>query len=83
MENKKPQIVAIDGVEYDANNFNAEQVALLNHCVDLDRKIGSTAFQLQQLQGGKDYFIGLLKQALTAKTDEGAAVQDVVLSTEG
>ena len=70
MENKKPQIVTIDNVEYDANEFTQEQALLFNHCVDLDRKIGSTTFQLQQLQGGKDYFVGLLKQALEAKKEE-------------
>lgn len=70
MENKKPQIVTIDNVEYDANEFTQEQALLFNHCVDLDRKINSTTFQLQQLQGGKDYFVGLLKQALEPKTEE-------------
>lgn len=64
MENKKPQIVTIDGVEYDANNFSEQQAVLFNHCVDLDRKIGSTTFQLQQLQVGKDAFIKMLKDAL-------------------
>ena len=62
MENKKPQIVHIDNVEYDANDFNEEQVLLFNHCLDLDRKINSTTFQLQQLQVGKDAFLKMLKQ---------------------
>jgi hypothetical protein len=69
MENKKPQIVTIDGVEHDANTFTENQILLLNHTIDLDRKIGSTQFQLQQLQVGKDSFLKLLKDAL--------AVQDV------
>ena len=64
MENKKPQIVTIDGVEHDANNFSEQQVLLLNHCMDLDRKISSTQFQLQQLQVGKDAFLKMLKDAL-------------------
>lgn len=64
MENKKPHTVSIDGVEYDANNFNEQQALLFNHCVDLDRKMASTNFQLQQLQVGKDAFIGLLKAEL-------------------
>ena len=74
MENKKPQIVTIDGVDHDANDFNENQILLLNHCVDLDRKIGSTQFQLQQLQVGKDSFLKLLKDALIADTEK---VQDV------
>ena len=69
MENKKPQIVTIDGIEHDANNFNEQQILLLNHTVDLDRKIGSTTFQLQQLQVGKDAFLKLLKDELTKPQD--------------
>lgn len=68
MENKKPQIVTIDGVEHDANTFTEQQVLLLNHTIDLDRKIGSTTFQLQQLQVGKDAFLKMLKDALAADT---------------
>jgi hypothetical protein len=70
MENKKPQIVNIDGTEYDANNFNENQILLLNHCVDLDRKIGSTQFQLQQLNVGKDAFLNMLKEALKEQPAE-------------
>ena len=64
MENKKPQIVTIDGVEHDANTFTEQQILLLNHTIDLDRKIGSTQFQLQQLMVGKDAFLGMLKAEL-------------------
>jgi len=74
MENKKPQIVTIDGTEFNANTFTENQILLLNHTIDLDRKIGSTQFQLQQLQVGKDSFLKLLKDALAADT---AQVQDV------
>jgi hypothetical protein len=68
-KDKQPQIVTIDNVEYDANNFNEEQGLLFNHCVDLDRKIASTNFQLQQLTVGKDSFIKLLKTALEPKEE--------------
>ena len=64
MENKKPQIVTIDGVEHDANTFNEQQILFMNHCIDLDRKIGSTQFQMQQLQVGKDAFMKMLKDSL-------------------
>jgi hypothetical protein len=70
MANKQSQIVNIDGTEYDANNFNENQILLLNHCVDLDRKIGSTQFQLQQLNVGKDAFLNMLKEALKEQPAE-------------
>ncbi len=66
---KSPQIVTIDGVEHDANNFTEQQILLLNHTIDLDRKIGSTQFQLQQLQVGKDAFLKLLKAELDKPQD--------------
>jgi hypothetical protein len=75
METKKPQIVAIDGTEFNANDFTEQQTLLLQHCIDLDRKIGSTQFQLQQLQVGKDSFLKLLKEALaTTEKVEAEAV---------
>ena len=61
---KSPQIVTIDNVEYNANDFNEQEVTYLNHIIDLDRKIGSTQFQLQQLMVGKDAFLGMLKAEL-------------------
>jgi len=64
MANKQSQIVNIDGTEYDASEFNENQLLLLNHTIDLDRKIGSTQFQLQQLNVGKDAFLTMLKEAL-------------------
>ena len=70
MENKKPQIVTINDTEYDANTFTERQVLLLNHGVDLDRKIGSTEFQLQQLKVGKDAFLKLLLDDIAASKEE-------------
>jgi hypothetical protein len=67
--NKDPQIVTIDGTEYDANTFTEQQKMLLEHCVDLERKIGSCRFQLDQLNVGKDAFLTLLKQSLAPKSE--------------
>jgi len=64
VETKKPQLVTIDGTEYNANDFNEQEVMYLNHLMDLDRKIGSTQFQLQQLMVGKDAFLTMLKAEL-------------------
>ena len=63
-------IVKIDDVEYDANNFSAEQAQLFHHCIDLDQKIAGASFQLQQLNVSKDAFIQMLKTALETKTKE-------------
>lgn len=77
MANKQPQIVSVDDVEYNVEDLNEKQVVLLNHVADLDRKIGSTKFQLDQLQVGRDAFFALLKQALEEKPEE---VQEEVVA---
>lgn len=69
MATEKSQIVSIDGVEYDTKDFTEQQTVLLNHVVDLERKIGSTRFQLDQIQVGRDAFFNMLKEALAAKPE--------------
>lgn len=75
MANQQSQIVTIDGVEHKLEDLTDQQQALLNHVADLDRKIGSTRFQLDQLQVGRDAFFAMLKTALEAKPEE--AVTDI------
>ena len=67
-ENKKTPI-NIDGVEYQYEDFTGEQQTLVNHCVDLDRKINSTAFNLDQLRIGKEAFVKMLKESLDKKVE--------------
>lgn len=67
-ENKKTPIV-IDEVEYFFEDMTDEQKTMVNHIADLDRKIGSSRFNLDQLNVGKDAFINLLKDNLTKKAE--------------
>ena len=68
--NKQPQIVNIEGTDYDINEFTDQQKILLEHCLDLDRKINSCKFQLDQLNVGKDAFLQILKNSLAQPKDE-------------
>jgi hypothetical protein len=74
MANQQSQIVSIDGVEHKVEDLTEQQQLLLNHVADLDRKIGSTKFQLDQLQVGRDAFFTMLKTALAQPPE---AVSDV------
>ena len=70
MGEKKTTPITIDDVEYVFEDMTPEQQALVNHCLDLDRKIGSTQFNLDQLQVGKQAFVQLLKEKLAAPEAE-------------
>jgi hypothetical protein len=67
-ENIKKTSITIDDVEYFYEDMTQEQQVLVNHLADLDRKIGSSQFNLDQLSVGKNAFINLLKDTL--KKDE-------------
>lgn len=69
MGEKKTTPIVIDDVEYQFEDMTQEQQMLVNHVADLDRKIGSATFNLDQLRVGKDAFIQLLKQSLEKKED--------------
>ena len=69
MANQQSQIVTIDGVEHKVEDLTEQQTVLLNHVADLERKIGSTKFQLDQLSVGRDAFFTMLKAALEAKPE--------------
>lgn len=62
--NKTPQTVTVDGVEYELDNFSQDQKMLLEHCLDLDRKLASCSFQMDQLRVGKEAFFSMLKKSL-------------------
>ena len=65
MTEKKTQVITIDEREYNVEDFTDEQKVLINHVMDLDRKIGSTKFNLDQLNVGRGAFMNALKDTLT------------------
>jgi len=69
---KEPQTVSIEGKEYNLDDFTQEQRVMLEHCMDLDRKIASCQFQFDQLRVGKDAFLKMLQQSLesTVKAED-------------
>ena len=67
MGEKKTQPITVDGVDYEFESMTDEQKLLVNHCLDLDRKIASTQFNLDQLRVGKDAFVKMLKDSLETK----------------
>jgi hypothetical protein len=64
MENIKKNQVTIDDVEYAFEDMTQEQQTMVNHLIDLDRKIGSSQFNLDQLNVGKQAFLSMLRESL-------------------
>jgi septal ring factor EnvC (AmiA/AmiB activator) len=58
------QTITIADKEHKVSDLTTEQVALVNHVQDLDRKIGSSQFNLDQLNVGRSAFMNLLTENL-------------------
>jgi hypothetical protein len=69
-ENKNT--ITINGTEYTEDQLTDQQKVMVNHVSDLDRKIGSTQFNLDQLNVGREAFVNMLTQSLAAPAQEAA-----------
>ena len=69
----KQTVLTIDGVEYILEQMSDKQRMLVEHVADLDRKLHSSKFSLDQLQVGRDAFFSLLKQELSADAEPSVA----------
>ncbi len=64
MAEKQPKTITINGTEYTEDQLTDQQKVMINHVADLDRKIGSTQFNLDQLQVGRKAFMDMLEASL-------------------
>ena len=65
-QNKKEKepLLSIDGNEYSVDELDDNQKLMVSHLSDLNRKIDSTTFNLQQLQFGRQAFVDALKASI-------------------
>lgn len=62
-KNEKTPVV-IDDVEYNFEDLEPQQQAMFNHVIDLNRKISSAQFNLDQLTIGRQAFLNMLTESL-------------------
>jgi hypothetical protein len=60
MVEKKTQTITINDKDYTEDQLTDQQKTMINHIADLDRKIASAQFNLDQLRVGKDAFVNML-----------------------
>ena len=67
-KNSDPK-VNLNGVDYSINDMTDDQKVLLAHANDLNRKVDSAKFNLQQMEIGRNAVVNALSEALTKKDD--------------
>jgi len=61
---KEKTMITVNDKEYVYENMTDEQKTIINHINDLDRKIGTSQFNLDQLMFGKSAFLNALNESL-------------------
>ena len=67
---QKEQTITIDDTEHKVDDLTQEQITMVNHVHDLDRKLSSAQFNITQLQFGRDAFMSALTQSLKVEEAE-------------
>ena len=67
-KNEKTPII-IDNVEYQYVDMSKEQQLYVNHIADLDRKLTSARFNVDQLEVGKQAFVNMLTESLKTREE--------------
>ena len=69
-EMPKENIITLFDKEYKESELSGEQKAMINHVADLERKIQSSEFNLQQLRFGKQAFVDALQASVESEDEE-------------
>jgi hypothetical protein len=64
MVEKKTQTITINEKEYTEDQLTDQQKVMINHVTDLDRKIRSAQFNLDQLNVGREAFVTMLTKSV-------------------
>ena len=72
MAEKQTKTISINGTEYTEDQLTDQQKVMVNHVADLDRKMGSAQFNLDQLAVGKQAFVDMLTKSLDEAVEAAA-----------
>ena len=70
MAEKKTNTITINGTDYTEDDLNDTQKVMVNHVADLDRKIGSANFNIDQLKMGRMAFMNTLTASLASESEK-------------
>ena len=64
MAKNEKKTITVNDVEHNIDDLTEQQIAMVNHIADLDKKLGSLRFNMDQLNVGREAFVNMLSQSL-------------------
>ncbi len=72
MGKDKKTPITINDKEYIIEDMTPEQRTMVNHIADLERKLNTAQFNMDQLRVGRDAFVNILTAKLAEEEKEAA-----------
>ncbi len=67
-EEKEKKIITVNDKTYNVEDLSEQEIVMINHVTELDQKIMSARFSLDQLQVCRDAFVNMLTLSLENPT---------------
>ena len=64
MAKNENKTITVNEVEHNIEDLTEQQVAMVNHITDLDKKLGNLRFNMDQLNVGREAFVNMLSKSL-------------------
>jgi len=64
MAKNENKTITVNDVEHNIEDLTEQQIAMVNHVADLDKKLGSLRFNMDQLAVGREAFVNMLTKSL-------------------
>tara|TARA_R110000822_G_scaffold84530_2_gene198397 strand:+ start:295 stop:525 length:231 start_codon:yes stop_codon:yes gene_type:complete len=64
MAKNEKKTITVDNVEHNIKDLSEQQIAMVNHIADLDKKLGNLGFNMDQLKVGREAFVNMLSASL-------------------
>jgi hypothetical protein len=64
MAKNEKKTITVNDVEHNVDDLTEQQIAMVNHVADLDKKLGSLRFNMDQLAVGREAFVNMLAKSL-------------------
>ncbi|MDB9726447.1 hypothetical protein OAA81_02090 [Flavobacteriaceae bacterium] len=70
MAKTENKTITVNDVEHNIEDLTEQQIAMVNHISDLDKKLGNLRFNMDQLNVGRDAFFNILSKSLEEPPEE-------------
>ena len=69
MAKDEKKVITVNDVEYNVADLTEQQIVVVNHISDLDRKLSNAKFNMDQLQVGREAFVQMLTSSLESPAE--------------